>query len=483
MIGDSGKPEIPYRIIIKHKDTFPERLFQFKFLKMKKLSMEIVNPHAAGIDVGSRFHMVAVNQNLQDVKRFGVYTEDHQLLIKWFKDQGVTTIAMESTGSYWQTLFNALQESNFEVILVNGQHTKNIKGRKTDTQDCMWIQKLHSLGLLNGSFLPDYFTDQLRTYYNHRQHLIGQMSKYTNKLQKAFRLMNIRLDVVLNDITGKSGRAITEAIINGQRDCKILADLVDRRVKKSKAEIAQSLQGNWREDLLFEIKECLSLYDIYHSKLMQCDEALNQVLISAESYRSSALTSKTKKTRSKHTPAFDVQKIACSLYGTDLFDIAAISYNTVLCLLTHISRKDFDRFPTVKHFTSWLRLAPDTKKTGGKVISSRTPKGKNAIALALRQAANSIGNMKGHALCSFFKRIAYKKGRGAAITATARKLAVIIYKMITTQQAYQPADTTVIELKQKQQRIKNLTSQLKKLNLNKNELEGLFVNTLLTVGS
>ena len=437
---------------------------------MEKLSMEIVNPHAAGIDVGSRFHMVAVDQSEQGVKTFGVYTEDHQSMIDWLKSHQVNSIAMESTGSYWQTLFSALQVAGFEVILVNGRHTKNIKGRKTDVQDCMWIQKLHSLGLLSGSFLPDHFTDQLRTYYNHRQHLIEQMSKYTNKLQKSFRLMNIRLDVVLNDITGKSGRAIMEAILNGQRDSIELANLVNGRVKKSKVEIAQSLRGNWRDDLLFEIKECLDLYDIYHSKLIACDEALNDILIVAELHSNDMIESQVKKTRSKHAPLFDIQKIAYSYYGTNLFEIPAISYNTILCLLTHISKKDFEKFPTVKHFTSWLRLAPDTKKTGGKVISSRTPKGKNITALALRQAANSIGNMKGHYLSHFFKRIAYKKGRGSAITATARKLAAIIYQMITRQQPYLPSDIDALEQKQKQQKIKNLKSQFKKLNLDKTEI-------------
>jgi hypothetical protein len=267
------------------------------------------------------------------------------------------------------------------------------------------------------------------------------MSKYTNKLQKAFRLMNIRLDVVLNDITGKSGIAIAKAIIAGERNPEVLAGLVDKRVKKTQEEIALSLQGNWREDLLFEAKECLALYELYQSKLMQCDQQLNKVLGLMQSKHSKEIklpALSTPKKRSKHSPVFDVRTLAFAHYGVDLFAIPAISYNTILCFVTHLGKEEFKKFPTGKNFTSWMRLASNNKITGGKIISSRTPKGKNPIALALRQAANSIGNMKEHPLLPFFKRIAYKKGRGAAITATARKLGIIIYNMITRQQPYQP---------------------------------------------
>jgi transposase len=450
---------------------------------MKKLSMEVVNAHAAGIDVGSRFHMVAVNQNSDDVKKFGVYTEDYDRMSEYLRSEGITSVAMESTGNYWQTLFSALQIAGFEVMLVNGQQTKNMKGKKTDVQDCIWIQKLHSLGLLTGSFLPGCHTGQLRTYYNHRQYLIDQTSKYINKMQKALRLMNIRLDVALNDITGKSGRAIIDAILSGQRDAQQLAALVDGRVKKSKEEIAKSLHGNWREDLLFELKECLSLYDVYQAKIMDCDQQLKKVL---ESIQGSQCTMvplpklPCKKQRTKHSPLFDVQGLAYKHFGVDLFAIPALSYNTILCLITNISREELHKFPTVKNFTNWLRLAPNNKKTGGKIISSRTPKGKNKIALALRQAANSIGNMKNHPLLSFFQRVAYKNGRAAAITATARKLAAIIYHMIIKQQPYQPMSSETLNSKIKTQQIKNIKRRLEKLSLNKQEMDTLFSSLSLS---
>ncbi len=450
---------------------------------MKKLSMELVNAHAAGIDVGSRFHMVAVNQNGDDVKEFGVYTEDYDRMIEYLKNAGITSIAMESTGNYWQTLFSALQVAGFEVILVNGQQTKNMKGKKTDVQDCMWIQKLHSLGLLTGSFLPGCYTQQLRTYYNHRQYLIEQDSRYINKMQKALRLMNIRLDVVLNDITGKSGRAIIDAILTGQTDPQSLASLVDSRVKKSKEEIARSLHGNWREDLLFELKECLCLYDTYQEKIMVCDQQLKQVLDSMQSNQP-AITAlpelSHKKQRNKHSPLFDVRLLAYTHFGVDLFAIPAVSHNTILCLMTSMSREELQKFPTVKNFTSWLRLAPDNKKTGGKIISSRTPRGKNKIALALRQAANTIGNMKKHPLLSFFQKVAFKKGRAAAITATARKLAAIVYHMVIKQQVYQPVNSEAHHKKIKSQQIKNVKRRLEKLSLNKQELDGLFSSLSLS---
>jgi len=453
---------------------------------MKKLSMEIVNVHAAGIDVGSRFHMVAVNQSTSEVKQFGVYTEDHQHMIVYLKDHGITSIAMESTGSYWQTLFSALQTAGFEVLLVNGQQTQNIKGKKTDVQDCVWIQKLHSLGLLSGSFLPGQYSEKLRTYYNHRLYLVEQTSRYINKMQKALRLMNIRLDVVLNDITGKSGRAIMEAIIGGQRDPQSLASLTNIRVKKSKEEIAKSLEGNWREDLLFEVKECLSLYDIYEAKIRRCDEQLNQVLKSIEHGQDvTAELSKPlcKKQRTKHSPGFDVSTLAYMHFKVDLFAIPGLSYNTGLCLLTNLRREDIEKFPTVKNFTSWLRLAPNNKKTGGKIISSRTPKGKNKIALALRQVANCIGSMKKHPLLSFFKRVAYKKGRAAAITATARKLGVIIYHMITKQRDYQLIDNETFNEKIKIQKMKNVKRQLEKLSLSSQQLETLFQSLSLSTAN
>lgn len=441
---------------------------------MKELKMPVVNPACAGIDIGSRFHMVAVDQNPKNVKEFGVYTDDHHKMIRWLKEHGIESIAMESTGNYWQTLFDALQRAGFEVQLVNGNQTKNVKGKKTDTIDCMWIQKLHSMGMLSGSFLPSYDIQSLRTYYNHRQHLISQCSRYINKMQKALRLMNIRLDVAVNDIMGLSGRTIIEAILAGETDSVKLADLANYRVKKSKAEIALALEGNRREDLLFELRECLSLYDYYLQKIEKCDIELGKkmtVTVTDEGRRNTN-QKKRKRQTNKHAPRFDIEGLSIQSYGVNLMSIPCIGVNTVLCLLTYIGN-DIYKFPSSKHFCSWLRLAPNNKITGGKIISSRTPKGKNKLAMALRQAANTVGTQRQGDMVQFFKRIAYKKDRASAVTATARKFATIIYNMITKKSPYQSKETQPLSDKAKNKMIKNIKSKLELLNFNTEQLNFL----------
>jgi transposase len=448
---------------------------------MKELSLEVLNPHCAGIDVGSRFHMVAVGQKAGEVRRFGVYTEDHQALVDWLKQCKITSIAMESTGSYWQTLFDALQSAEFEVLLVNGNQIKNVKGKKTDVLDCMWIQKLHSLGLLRGSFLPGSELQKLRTYYNHRQHLVGQTSRYINKMQKALRLMNIRLDVAINDIMGKSGRAIIEAILSGERDPHRLSLLANYRVKKSKAEIAQSLEGNWREDLLFELRECLFLYDVYRDKMEVCDRQIAEKITSVVKVHSevcSHVSSKKSKAPSKFSPTFDIEGLAHRYFGINLFEIAGVSHNTVLCLVTHLGH-DINKFPSSKHFCSWLRLSPNNKISGGKILSSRTPKGKSVLSLALRQAANSVGNQRNHPMAPFFRRVAFKKGRGAAVTATARKLAGVIYTMITKKESYHPFDYAQKIEQTKVKRIAKIKRQLSVLK--PDELKNLLQDYSLSI--
>ena len=418
--------------------------------------------------------MVAVDQNKENVRSFGVYTQDHEELILHLGQYGITTVAMESTGSYWQTLFQALQEAGFEVLLVGGSQTKNVQGRKTDVIDCMWIQKLHSLGLLSGSFLLSDTLQEFRTYYYHRQHLIEQLATYTHKMQKALRLMNIRLDVAIRDITGKSGLTIIEAILSGNRDPHYLASLVDVRMKKSKEEIAQSLHGWWRQELLFELQAVLDFYKLYQKALLECDKVMEQALLRCVpllpvTKPAEEAKKANKKKSSKHTPAFNVSNIAFQYFQTDLFAISGISYSTVLCLLTTLG-KDIHKFPSAKSFASWLRLVPNNKISGGRIISHRTPSGKSYIASALRQAANSIGNQNNHELTPFFKRIAYKKGRVAAITATARKLAVIIWNMITKAEPYKKNQVKESNQKTRQAGLRQVQKRIEALNLSQDEL-------------
>jgi transposase len=450
-------------------------------MSKKELALQVVNLNAAGIDVGSRSHFVAIDQVKSNVREFGVYTKDHEEMIRYLHSCSISTIAMESTGSYWQTLFNALQKAGFEVLLVGGAQTKNVKGRKTDVIDCMWIQKLHSLGLLSGSFLLSDKLQELRTYYNHRQHIIEQAALYVNKMQKCLRLMNIRLDVAIRDVTGKSGRNIIEAILAGNRDPNFLASLIDIRVKKSKQEVAESLYGSWREELLFELAASFNFYKVYEKALADCDQAIEQVLIKYIPPNKAATEQETqsiKKKNRKHAPGFNVSNIAFQYFGTDLFAISGISHTTVLCLLTNIGH-DLHKFPTAKSFAAWLRLVPNNKISGGRIISNRTPKGKNHIATVLRQAANSIGNQKNHDLTPFFKRIASRKGRVAAITATARKLAVIIWNMITKVQPYKKAEMQINTEKYKTTQLKHIERRIGTLQLSSDELSKLFARTSL----
>jgi hypothetical protein len=247
--------------------------------KSKITKMSVVNPNAAGIDVGGKSHFVAIGQDKKDVREFGVYTDDLHEIAKWLAANGIVTVAMESTGSYWQQLFTILQEYGLNVILVNGRFAKNVKGKKTDVKDCQWIQKLHSIGLLQGSFLPNNDVETLRIYSRHRKNLIENAADYINRMQKALRLMNIRLDNVIRDVTGMSGRAITEAILNGERDPVKLADLANYRVKKSKEEIAKALTGNWRDEYVFELQQSYEIYKNFQDKIAQTDNKIEELLI------------------------------------------------------------------------------------------------------------------------------------------------------------------------------------------------------------
>ena len=244
----------------------------------KQISLEVVNSNAAGIDIGSRSHWVAVGQNAEDVKEFGVYSQDQLEMCHWLHSNGVTSIAMESTGTYWQNLFSTLVGQGFDVILVNGRQTKNIKGKKTDIKDCQWIQKLHSLGLLSASFLPDSDTDTIRTYSRHRQNLLKQSASCTRRMQKYLRLMNMRLEVVVRDIVGLTGSCIIEAFLNGEYRGEELAKLRHYNCRKSEEEIAKALQFNGRKDYLFALKQEWDSYKHLQQQIMDTDLQIDRLL-------------------------------------------------------------------------------------------------------------------------------------------------------------------------------------------------------------
>ena len=371
---------------------------------------------------------------------------------------------MESTSSYWQNLYDVLIESGFEVLLVNGAHTKHMKGRRIDVQDCQWIQYLHSVGLLTGSFLPDIDTEELRTLYRHRDFLRKQSAKYINKMQKCFRLMNFRLDIVLNNITGVSGQAIIKAIICGVTDPVILAGLANRRVKKSREEFARALSYNGRKDYRYELADCFGIYHSYVDKIATCDREIaslmhSQIVKPGKPQTEPPPLDKPKQ-RSKNSPAIPLEKLSWQRNNeVNLMSIKGVSHSTVLAIDSEVGLS-IGKFSTAKQWTSWLRLSPDNRKSGGKVLSSHVPKGSNRVATALRMAAESVGKQKDAPLYPFFQRILQRKGRAAAIIATARKLAVIIWNMLYKKEEYKPYDMAKIESQIRNRQIKKINKLL-----------------------
>jgi len=445
--------------------------------KRKHEKMDIVHAHAAGIDVGSSSHYVAVGQSAESVREFGCYTSDLHELCKWLQSEGVNQVALESTGNYWQALFVMLQSYGLSPILVNGKFTKNVKGRKSDVQDCQWIQKLHTLGLLEGSFLPDLFTEKLRHYCRHRQSLIANAADYIKRMQQSLRLSNIRLDVAIRDVTGKSGRAIVEAILAGERDPKRLASLANYRVKKSKDEIAEALTGEWRDEYVFELKQSYSIYQFIHSQITACDTEIEKLLIHKvvenERQHGEQRPTYTGKVRkyNKNDPHINLQQLSFQISGgIDLSAIEGVGRGTIMTLISETGL-DLKAFPSAKHFASWLHLSPNNKISGGRILSSRTVKGSNRLAQALRHAANAIGsNLKTGALHHFFTRMAYRKGHLKAITATARKLAVIIWNMLTRKQHYQQVHQEDYLNKLRANQLKSMQRKISELGIQAGEL-------------
>jgi hypothetical protein len=435
----------------------------------KEAKMPIIHPHACGIDVGSRSHYVAVGQGSEQVKCFGVYTQDHQEMIAYLKSENVQTIAMESTGSYWQTLFAALEKAGFEVYLVCGNQTKNVKGRKTDVQDCQWIQWLHSVGMLSHSFIPNEFVSNVRIYSRQRQKYIEIQSRLINQMQRDLRAMNIRLEVALNDITGKSGRAIIEAILKGERNATNLAHLTERGVKKSKEEIAFSLEGNWNEAYLFTLNQHYREYLQNIELIKECEIAIDKIyndhLKNSEIPVETVPKHKKALKKNKNKPNIDFQTYSYQYFGTDLFAIEGVNQSTVMCLMAEVGT-DITKFYSSKAFANWLHLCPNEKITGGKVISNKTKRGTNPLSQALKSAANAIGNLKINThLTRFFKKIAYKNGRKEAITATAHKIAVIIYNMLTKFEPYKPFEREENEEKDRFKKLKAFNKDVIKYNI------------------
>ena len=441
------------------------------------MELDIINPDAAGIDVGSRSHYVAVGQSLEDVKEFGVYAEDLTALSEWLLSYGITSVAMESTGDYWQNLYAELMKHGIEVVLCNGKFTKHAKGKKTDVKDCRHIQKLHALGLLTSSFLPDETTEKLRTYCRQRSNLLSSAAGASRKMQKYLKFLNFRLDVVVKDVCGLTGLAIIEDICNGNLDPELLSNHRHYNCRKSKGEIAKALHGNNREDFLFGLKQEYQAYRFFQKQIDACDKQIDKFI--KEELRKSPEKNKLKTTDKPHKRqnknAISIKNFNQVAYqyfgGVDLMAIEGLSHATVLSIMSEIGPDGFIKFGTSKQFVSWARLAPNNKISGGKVLSSKIPKGSNRLKIALRQAANAIGNLKDTHLSDFFKRVAFRKGRQAAVSATARKLGVIIWTMVTKQVPYNPPEQYLfLDQKRKMGIAKRIKKQMAKFDIKPEEI-------------
>jgi len=440
------------------------------------VEMSLVNPNAAGIDVGDTLHAVAVppGRDQVSVKEFGAFTCDLQAIVEWLKQCGIETVAMEATGVYWKNLFGVLVQNDFEVYLVNARHTRNVTGRKDDEGDAQWIQKLHSCGLLTSSFLPDDHTESLRTLVRQRKSLTQDSSRFILRMQKSLELMNIKVHTVISDIVGKTGKAIIEAIMSGERNAEKFLPLVDKRIKADKTTIKKSLEGNWRKEHLFLLKQSYTMYQFIQEQIILCEKEIEEVLqlfvaakhdgiiehIPVEDNPNNKKTTKKKKT--KNQPFFNTREYLKKIHGVDVIEIYGISETSALEILGETGT-DLSKWDNEKKFVSWLNLCPNNKISGGKLISSKLLRKKpNLAAQAFRMAANSLqrsDNWWG----DYFRRMKTKGGNKYAIVATARKIATIYYRMVRYKEDFKPFNYDEYREKYRQAKIVYLERKLEQL--------------------
>ncbi len=391
----------------------------------------------------------------QPVREFEAYTAELYRMADWLVECGVETVAMESTGVYWIALFGALEERGFEELLVDPRRLKSVPGRKTDVLDCQWLQQLHTYGLLSGAFSPESEIRELRSYLRQRAMLVEYASHHIQHMQKALTQMNVKLRHVISDITGVTGMRIIEAIVKGERNPRRLAELRDYRTKAKQKTIARSLRGHWREDHIFELTQALELYRVYQHKIEECDRQIEAQLGSFED-RSDGGTPAPKSSRKRHQKnarRFDVRTHLYRMTGVDLTEIDGVDGYTALKVVSEIGT-DMSQWTTVKRFASWLGLSPNNRVSGGRVMSSRTRRSANRAAAALRLAANAL-HRSDSALGAFLRRKKAQLGAPKAITATAHKLARIIYSMLKYGQKYVDAGAEYYESQRRQRALRN----------------------------
>jgi transposase len=436
-------------------------------LKLPK-HLEHINKMAAGIDIGSRSHFVAVPDGCAEVcvREFKSFTTDLYELADWLKRCGIETVAMESTGVYWIPLYELLESSGFDVRLVDARHVKNVSGRKTDVLDCQWLQQLHTYGLLSNAFRPTEQICILRSYLRQRGMLIEQAASHIQHMQKALTQMNLQLHHVISDIMGDTGMRIIRSIVAGERDPKLLANYRDCRCKNPVEIIEKALTGNYRHEHVFALKQALELYDVYQSKVAACDDEIENLLSQFEcrkdvSVDESDSSVKKKDKKSKNEPSFNLTAHMLSVTGVDLTAIPGIGAFSALRIISEIGL-DMSRWKSSKQFAAWLGLCPGNKVSGGKRLSGKTKRTANYAASALRMAASTLYR-NDSALGAFLRRLKFRLGAPKAITATAHKLAIIIYSMLKGRKEYVETGQDYYEQQYRQRCIKSLQDRAKTL--------------------
>jgi transposase len=438
-------------------------------LRSEDPGLEVVHPHAAGIDVGNSAHYVAVrpDRDPEPVRRFECFTADLYRLADWLESCGVKTVAMQSTGVYWIPLYEILEEHGFEVYLVNARHTKNLPGRKSDVQESQWLLKLHTYGLLNNSFQPTAAIRVLRTYWRQRAEHVSGAATCIQRMQKALTQMNLQLANIISDLSGVTGQAIVRAIVAGERNPQKLAELSHPRIEASREEVAKSLEGNWRPELVFVLRQEVEMYDTYQRRIAECDQQLQKHLASfadSELPQSPKAESKEKRAKStKNAPRFDLSSELKRITGVDLTRIDGIDVMVAQTLLSEVGI-DMSRWNTEAHFSSWLGLCPDNRISGDKLLGKSTRHVVNCAATALRLAARNLIRSRSY-LGAQYRRLRTKLGAPKAITAMAHRLARLVYRMLKYGQRYVDKGTEYYENRYRQQQIHLLQKKAAKLGL------------------
>jgi transposase len=454
-----------------HEMNRMQRREMMRKMQSEDLSLEVIHPDAAGIDIGNESHYASVppSRDSQPVRHFGCTTAELKAMAAWLEQCRIRTVAMQSTGVYWIAVFDILEEAGFEVYLVNARDTKNLPGRKSDVQESQWLMKLHTYGLLRNSFRPSQEIRVMRTYWRQRNDLVQSASRHILRMQKTMTQMNVQLANVLSDVSGATGQAIIKAILAGERDPCKLAAFRDPRVQASEEQIAQYLEGNWQPDLLFVLKQEQDGYEFCQKQMAECNRQLAQYLEKREDRSQGApLPEEKRKGRLRkkngNKPLFDLRQGLFRMTGTDLTRIDSIDVMTAATVISEAGY-DMSKWKSENHFVSWLRLCPDNRISGNKVIGKGRLPTKNPVSIALKMAATSLRQSKTY-LGAQFRRLRTKLGAPIAIKAMAAKLARLVYRMLRYGMEYVDKGAAFYELKHRELQVHQLKWKAAKLGYN-----------------